>query len=89
MALKIVGNGGVQIRTAADTGPEFKAAILRAKKGINDSFYQIIKMVESAPNALKNDPAFDEMDRAYKMFDAALKKLEMKATGTAGHWTGR
>ena len=89
MALKTYGNSGVQVRTAADTGPEFKAAILRAKKGLNDAYYQIIKMVESSPNTLKNDPTFDEMDRAFKMFDMALKKLEMKVTRTAGHWTDR
>ena len=89
MAMKVQGGRMSPIRTSADTQPQFKMAVNAARKSINDAYYQIIKMVESAPNAMKNDPSFDEMDRAFKLFDAALKKAETRATGQAGHWSGR
>ena len=80
---------GVGVAKRQQMLSSFRVNLGSAKVGLNSVWKDVVKMVETAPHELKNDAAFGEMDRAFKMFDMALKKLESKAAGSSTNWQGR
>lgn len=86
--MKVQGGRMTTVPTASSTVPQFMQASATAKQNALQAWQQVVKMVEFAPNTMKNAPEFGELDRAFKLFDAALKKLELKAAQYNTNWTG-